>query len=226
VLFQDLARELSLAAPDVRVAIQGFGQVGASAAVAFTRLGCRVVAISDAHSAAISPGGFDLELLERLRLAREPAAALPGEAIAPDDLLDVDADVLILAALGGMIDESNVDRVTASIVLEGANGPVTPAAEAVLTERGIVVVPDILANAGGVVVSYFEWVQNLQRLRWSATEVDQRLTEMMSRAWGEVSAVASRHRLDLRGAAYRLAVHRVAEAMAMRRGARTRADVN
>ncbi|MBJ7330079.1 MAG: Glu/Leu/Phe/Val dehydrogenase [Solirubrobacteraceae bacterium] len=221
-LFSFGAEDLGVPIEGATVAIQGFGKVGASAAVAFTRIGCKVVAISDADTAVIAPGGaFELPTLERAMGAGSVAAELPGEQIPRDDLLGVSCDVLIPAALGGAIHQGNVADVDCRVILEGANAPVDLAVEAELIERGVKVVPDLLANAGGVVVSYFEWVQNLQHLHWDAGEVDERLGRTMRRAWTELMAdlANGHHARTLREAAYDLGVARVAEAMALRRSA-------
>lgn len=218
-LFSYAADDLDVPVEGARIAVQGFGKVGAAAAVAFTRLGCRVVAVSDADTAMVAPdGGFTLDVLEDAAAQTQPVGALPGEEIPRDDLLTIPCDVLIPAALGGAIHPGNAADVDCRLILEGANAPVTLDAERELLERGITVVPDLLANAGGVVVSYFEWVQNLQHLHWDAGEVDERLGRTMRRAWSELAEHA---RADdgrtLRESAYDLGVGRVAQAMTLRR---------
>lgn len=220
-LFAFSADDLGVPIEGARVAIQGFGKVGAAAAVAFARLGCRVVAVSDADTAVVAPdGGFDLVVLETALEDGAPAGALPGEQLPREDLLGIACDVLIPAALGGAINAGNVDAVDTKLILEGANAPVTLDAERVLLDRGVQIVPDLLANAGGVVVSYFEWVQNLQHLHWDAGEVDERLGRTMRRAWGELAeaaVVSGGSDRTLREAAYDLGVGRVAQAMTLRR---------
>ncbi len=220
-LFSYAADELGVDVEGARIAIQGFGKVGAAAAVAFTRLGCKVVAVSDADTAVLAPGGaFDLIALEEAVARQEPAEALPGDRIARDELLTVPCDVLIPAALGGAIHPGNVADVDCQVILEGANAPVTLSAEQELLERGVRIVPDLLANAGGVIVSYFEWVQNLQHLHWDAGEVDERLGRTMRRAWDELHAAVEHQDggpRTLREAAYDLGVQRVTQAMALRR---------
>jgi glutamate dehydrogenase (NAD(P)+) len=217
-LFAFSAEDLGVPVENARVAIQGFGKVGASAAVAFTRLGCRVVAVSDADSAVMAPNGaFELaELLDALERGL-PAGALTGEELPREALLAVSCDVLIPAALGGAIHPGNAAAVDCRVILEGANAPVTLDAERELLDRGVQIVPDLLANAGGVIVSYFEWVQNLQHLHWDGGEVDERLGRTMRRAWGELAAAADGR--TLREAAYDLGVGRVSQAMALRRSA-------
>ena len=144
-------------------------------------------------------------------------AGFPGsEAITNDELLEVDCDILIPAALENQISAANADRVKAKIVAEAANGPTTPEADAILHEKGVFIIPDILCNAGGVTVSYFEWVQDLNRDHWSETTVNAKLKEIMDRSFAEVLAVATREEVNMRTAAYLLAVQRVADATAMR----------
>ncbi len=139
-----------------------------------------------------------------------------AEAIDPDDLVTVPCDVLIPAALGGMIHEGNADRIDCKMLIEGANSPTTPAADQVLRDKGVYVLPDVMANAGGVVVSYFEWVQNLQHFRWDEREVNDKLGTIMRRAYREVSARAKEEGLDLREGAYLVGIERVAEAARVR----------
>lgn len=220
-LFAFSADDLGIPVEGARVAIQGFGKVGASAAVAFTRLGCRVVAISDADGAVVAPeGGFELGVLEQSMDQGLPAGALPGEQRPREELLGMSCEVLIPAALGGAIHPGNVAEIDTRVILEGANAPVTLDAESILLDRGVQIVPDLLANAGGVVVSYFEWVQNLQHLHWDAGEVDERLGRTMRRAWSELAEAAELENgstRTLREAAYDLGVGRVAQAMTLRR---------
>lgn len=195
------------------VAIQGFGKVGSHAARYLADAGCRVVAVSDVDGGTFAPDGLALEVLaEHIgdggRLGDFPG----GETITNAELLALEVDVLIPAALAGAITESNAGEVRAAVVVEGANGPTSPAADAILGQRGVTVIPDILANAGGVVVSYFEWVQNLQSLAWTAEEVFRRLRVTMRRSYSEVLGRAAEEDVDLRRAAMALAVERVADA--------------
>ena len=199
-------------------AVQGFGKVGALAALYLQEQGVRVVAVSDVHGAVHDPAGLDVRSL--LRDARTPGYSVAdsgqGERLTNDELLALDVDVLVPAALDGAISEDNVDAVRARFVVEGANGPTTPYADAVLADRGVVVVPDILANAGGVIVSYLEWVQNLQSHSWSEQEVQVRLEDLMAGAHRHVTAVSRERRITLRQAAHVIGVGRVAEAMRLR----------
>ena len=201
------------------VAIQGFGKVGALAALYLQRAGLRVVAVSDVSGGRYDEDGLDVEAL--LDLSREPGfqiadAASYGDLLTNAELLALDVDVLIPAALEGAITAANVTAVRAKIIVEGANGPTSPAADEVLADKGSVIVPDILANAGGVIVSYLEWVQNMQSYSWSEKEVGLRLADLMRTAFGHVQAVAEQRRVTLRRAAHVIGVGRVAEAVQLR----------
>jgi glutamate dehydrogenase (NAD(P)+) len=206
-----------LVASQSTAAVQGFGKVGRDTARFLAEAGVRVIAVSDVDGAVIAPEGLDVEALARHVDATGSVAGFAGgDPLPADDLLELDVDVLVPAAVEGVLHAGNAGRVRASIVVEGANGPTTNAADAILAERGVLVVPDILANAGGVVVSYFEWVQGNQAYWWTAAEVDERLTDRMTVAWDAVIAAAERDRLSLRSAATALAVQRVAEAHRLR----------
>ena len=205
---------------ELRVAVQGFGNVGMNAALLLAEQGATVVAVSD-HTAAFHDGdGLDLADLtdyvqnvsERRTLAGYPGA----ESVDADDFMGVDCDVLVPAAIESAIHEDNVDSVKAKLVVEGANLPVTPRADRRLQERGVLVVPDILANAGGVIVSYFEWSQNFQQYRWSEADVNERLERILLKAYADV--VERRKALDstMREAAFALAIERVVRAEKLR----------
>jgi glutamate dehydrogenase (NAD(P)+) len=207
-------REAGVDHRGVRVAVQGFGKVGGLAAQFLHDAGCTVVAVSDVYGGVHNPRGLDpAALLRHLRGGAQSVVGFPGtDAITNEELLELDVDVLVPAALEGVLHEGNADKVRARFVVEGANGPVTPAADDVLEAKGVVVVPDVLANSGGVAVSYFEWVQDLQAYFWSEDEVNDRLRAMMERAYGEVSALAADKGLSLRTAAQVIGVGRVADA--------------
>ncbi len=208
-------QERGRAPSGVSVAIQGFGKVGAGVAQFLHDAGCTVVAVSDVRGGVHNARGLNPQALLRHRRATgsPTVSTFPGaDRISNEELLALDVDVLIPAALEGVIRADNVDRVKASIVVEGANGPTTPAADKVLDDRGCLVVPDVLANAGGVTVSYFEWVQDLQAYFWSEDEVNQRMRRVMEHAYGEVAALAEERRLSLRLAAQVIGVGRVADA--------------
>jgi glutamate dehydrogenase (NAD(P)+) len=197
-----------------RVAVQGFGNVGSVSATLLHDMGARIVAVSDSNGGTLNPHGLDPRaLLRHKREAGRLSNYSGGEPIDNAALLAADCDILIPAALEQQITEANAAQVRARLIVEGANGPSTPEADAVLAARGIVVVPDILANAGGVVVSYFEWVQDLQSFFWTEEEINQRLERLMVRAFSEVAAAADDRRTDLRTAALIRAIERVSEAI-------------
>ena len=205
---------------DTTVAIQGFGKVGSYTAQILAEMGCKIVAVSDISGGFYNPLGLDVESLIQ-HVASSPRHLLEGyagdaEPISNEDLLYLQVDVLIPAAMEDQITATNVDRIRAKAIVEGANGPTTPEADRALVERGVLVVPDILANAGGVVVSYFEWVQNLNNYYWDLDTVRQRLEEVMVRSFDDVWNFSSSHHVDLRTGAYMLGVQRVADALAMR----------
>jgi glutamate dehydrogenase (NAD(P)+) len=208
-------RERGLEPSRVSVAVQGFGKVGAGVATVLHDAGCNVVAVSDVHGGVYNQRGLNPQAIQRHRLqaGSSTVATFPGaDRISNDELFALDVDVLIPAALGSVIRADNVDSVKAGIIVEGANGPTTPAADKVLNDRGCLVVPDVLANAGGVTVSYFEWVQDLQAYFWSEDDVNVRMRSVMERAYAEVSAFAQERGLSMREAAQVIGVGRVAEA--------------
>ena len=198
-------------------AVQGFGKVGADAARFLAEAGVRVTAVSDQYGAVRNDGGLDVEaLLDHVRASGSVVGFAGADELDRDDLLTQDVDLLVPAAVEGVLNEANAREVLARVIVEGANGPTTPAADAILRERGVLVVPDILANAGGVIVSYFEWVQANQAYWWRADEVESRLEERMLNAWRHVLGYAEARDLSLRTAATALAVERVAEAHRIR----------
>jgi glutamate dehydrogenase (NAD(P)+) len=197
-----------------RVAIQGFGNVGAASAALLSQAGARIVAVSDSSGGTFNPHGLAPSALERHKRETGRLVNYPGgEPIDNVALLATECDVLIPAALEQQITAANADRVRARFVVEGANGPTTLEADALLAERGVVVVPDILANAGGVTVSYFEWVQNRQSFFWTEEEISQRLERLMVHAFHEVEARATDKKVGLRLGALIKAIDRVAEAI-------------
>ncbi|MEO3788931.1 Glu/Leu/Phe/Val dehydrogenase [Nonomuraea sp. B10E15] len=201
----------------VTVAVQGFGKVGALAAQYLSDAGCKVVAVSDVTGAVYASSGLDIA---RLRAWAAEEGGVHGyrhaDALARDDLFELDVDVLVPAALEGAITEANAPRVRARLIVEGANGPTTPQADEILAASGTTVVPDILANAGGVIVSYLEWVQNMQAYSWSSGEVELKLRDLMQGAYSEVKSLAAERGLTLRQAAHVIGVGRVADAHRMR----------
>jgi glutamate dehydrogenase (NAD(P)+) len=214
---QEVARRYGVALEGATVAVQGFGNVGAVAAHLLSQAGARVVAVSDRTGGLYNPNGLRIEQLLSYRKDRAPLTTGPGgDRITNDELLTLDVDFLIPAALENQITARNAPRVRARYIIEGANGPTTPEADAILNENGVVVVPDILANAGGVIVSYFEWVQDLQFYFWEEAEVNERLHKVITRAYRDVAATAEEHGISLREAAMVLAVGRVVEATRIR----------
>ncbi len=211
------AADMDLPLEGARVAIQGFGNVGSWAAQFFHDAGARVVAVSDVHGAAFDGDGLDIPpLREEASKARRIPEGAGAETLTNDELLIMDVDILVPAALGNVLHLRNAPDVQARLIAEGANHPTTPDADEEFRRRGVTVIPDILANAGGVTVSYFEWVQNLQRFRWKAERVDEELRAMMDTAYDSVREMATRHETDLRTAAFALAIERVAEATHLR----------
>jgi glutamate dehydrogenase (NAD(P)+) len=200
-----------------RVVIQGFGNVGSVVARLLWKDGCVIVGVGDINGGAWNEQGLDVLKLQAHVKESGSVVGVPGaEPISSADLLEQDCDVLVPAAVGSQIHEGNADRVKAAVIVEGANGPTTAEADAILHERGIPVIPDVLANAGGVVVSYFEWVQGLQHHFWRETEVSSRLQEIMTRTADRVWATAEREKVTLRAAALMEGIGRVAAAHRVR----------
>ncbi len=217
-VLDEVARDAGLALEGATAAVQGFGNVGSAAAEELHRLGARVVAVNDVTGAIRNDRGLDVPAVCRHVRAGGALTEFAGaEAFGRDDLLTMEVDVLVPAALENAITADNAGAVKARIIAEGANGPVTPEADAALAARGVVMIPDILCNAGGVTVSYFEWVQNRQEFYWSAEQVNRELRRILTEAYRRVSELARAEKVTLREAAYRIAIERVAEA-AVRRG--------
>ncbi len=212
-VYREAAPALGLKPESTRFVVQGFGNVGSWAARILQDLGGTLVGVSDATGAIRADTGIDAHALHGHLTGGEPLDSFGGvDAIGADELLDIECEVFIPAALGGMLNQGNADRLRCRMVLEGANSPTTPAADEILTDGGVVVVPDVLANAGGVVVSYFEWVQNLQHFRWEEDAVNGQLGKIMRTAYQEVSTRAEKDGVPLRVAAYELGIERVVEA--------------
>jgi glutamate dehydrogenase (NAD(P)+) len=216
--FTEAAPEIGLDPGEATFVMQGFGNVGAWAARLMQELGATMVGVADAGGAIASPEGIDAQrLAEHVREGGEVADFDSGpEQIDPDDLVALDCDVFVPAALGGMIHADNADRMRCRMIVEGANSPTTPKADEILNDRDVLIVPDVLANAGGVVVSYFEWVQNLQHFRWSEDEVNEKLGGILRRAFREVAERARENGTPMRPAAYELGIERVVEAASIR----------
>jgi glutamate dehydrogenase (NAD(P)+) len=214
---RDIAKRLGINWSDARVAIQGFGNVGYWTAALAAEGGAKVVAVSDVGGGTYRPSGLDIGALKRHLTESLSVANYPGgEEVTNDELIELDCDVLIPAAIHGVINSKNADRIKARLVVEAANGPTTPLADEMLVERGVTVLPDILANCGGVTVSYFEWVQNIQQFRWELDQVNFELKKRMRKASDQVYSVAQSEGLSLRDAAFSIAVERVARAAEIR----------
>jgi glutamate dehydrogenase (NAD(P)+) len=214
---REVIKEFGLNMEGLRVAVQGFGNVGGVAARIFHEAGARVVAVSDALGGLFNPNGLDIPaLVECSNRDGTLTTHDGGEAIDTKKLLELDVDILVPAAIENQITAENADRIQARIVIEGANGPTTPTADHILRERGVFLVPDVLANAGGVVVSYFEWVQDLQCFFWHEDEVNNKMEAIMRRSYSDVREMARRADVDMRLAAYLIGVKRVADATTIR----------
>jgi len=214
---EEVLREESRAIEGLRVAVQGAGNVGAHLARMLTEEGATVIAISDSRGGIHNPTGLDLPAALAYKGETGSFEGFRGaDSIANEELLLLECDVLAPCALEQVIHSDNASQVKARIICEGANGPVTPSADEVLEDRGVVVLPDVLANAGGVVVSYFEWVQGLQEYFWKEEEVNARLNDIVTRAFRETWETREQHGTSMRMAAYGLAVRRVAEATVTR----------
>lgn len=210
-------KHLNLKLEGLTATVLGFGKVGFHAAKILSDLGAKVIGVADSKGAIYNPQGLDIDAVSR---HKSEAGALRGfkdaEGLSIDELLSIDCDCLIPAALEGQINMKNVHRINTRILAEGANNPVTNEADAVLKDNGVFVIPGILANAGGVVVSYFEWVQDLQRFFWTEKEINERLDTIMVKAFNEVVTIAKDKKTDMRTAAMVLGVKRVAEAVSIR----------
>ncbi|MDI6820175.1 MAG: Glu/Leu/Phe/Val dehydrogenase [Candidatus Hodarchaeaceae archaeon] len=210
---REAAKHLGIDLKGARVAVQGFGNVGKAVAKLLYEMGCKIIAVSDSRGGIYRADGLNLPAVIEHKLKAGQLSSFEGcEGITNEELLELECEVLVPAALENQITEANADRIRAKIVVEGANGPSTPGARQIMQERGIFVVPDILANGGGVTVSYFEWTQNLHREHWTEEEVNRKLEEKMVRAFDNVLEVAKKHNVSMADAAYILAISRVKDA--------------
>jgi glutamate dehydrogenase (NAD(P)+) len=217
IVTREALKKLGLRPRDARVVIQGLGNVGGMAARLMTRAGFRITAVAEYDGAVYNSGGLDVEALLSHRAATGSIVGFPGgEAIDRQETLGLECEVLIPAATENVITSENADKLHCRILCEGANGPTTPLADRILHDKGVFVIPDILANAGGVTVSYFEWVQDRQGYFWNEQLVNERLEEIMMESFGAVVAYAEKHGVDNRTAAYMLALDRVAVAIKLR----------
>jgi glutamate dehydrogenase (NAD(P)+) len=219
VLFtiNEAIKRFNLTPGQTTVAVQGSGNVGGIGAELMHEQGYKVVAISDVHGGIFNPNGLDVpKAMEYLRKNRSFEGFTEADPVSNKDLLEIECDVLAPCATENQITSENADRIKCKILAEGANGPTTPRADKILHEKGIFVIPDILANAGGVTVSYFEWVQDRMGYFWPESQVNERLEEKMVAGFNELCKYADKHQVDTRTAAYMLAIDRVAYDTKMR----------
>jgi glutamate dehydrogenase (NAD(P)+) len=216
---REAAKHLGVKFAQATAVVQGFGNVGGTSALLMNNMGAKIIAVSDVNGGYYNKRGLNIPAaLEHARQYRSLAEYNePGlEKISNAELLELKCDILVPAALENQITGANAERIKARIIVEGANGPTTPAADEILYDNGVFVVPDILANAGGVTVSYFEWVQGLQEFFWSEEEINERLERIMVRSFSSVLDLALKHKIPMRTAAYMVAVQRVADATTIR----------
>lgn len=217
-VLDQLVKELGFNKKDLKVAVQGFGNAGATIAKILKSEGYKIVALSDSTGGIYNPNGLNPETLEVAKREKGSLQAAAGEAkrITNEEILASDCDILIPAALDGVIHKDNAGSIKARIILELANGPTTPEADEILNLKGVTLVPDVLANAGGVTVSYFEWVQNTQNWYWTAKEVKERLKPIMIKSFEEVWNLSKAKKISLRDSAFAIGIGRIAEAMKSR----------
>ena len=214
LIINEAAKDLGISMDHSKIAIQGFGNVGSWTAQFLSDGGSSVIAVSDVNGGLHNAQGLDLDQLKAHVVSTGSVLDFrDAEAITNDELLEIECDFLVPAALGGAINSRNASKIRARMVVEGANNPVTPAGEAILNDRGVSCLPDLMVNAGGVTVSYFEWVQNIQRFPWDLSRVNGALEEIMVRAYREVQAMVERDNITYRDAAFSIAVGRVAHAL-------------
>jgi glutamate dehydrogenase (NAD(P)+) len=211
IVTKEALKHLGMPINKTTVAVQGFGNVGSVAAQLLKREGCMIVAISDRTGGYYNKNGIDIDAaIQHVRTTRSLEGFKGGDQITNEDLLTLDVDVLLPAALENVITKKNASKVRAKIICEGANGPTTAGADSILDEKGVFVIPDILANAGGVTVSYFEWVQDRGGYFWTEDVVNDRLTEIMCNSFDAVLRLATQHKVNMRTAAYMVSISRVA----------------
>lgn len=216
-VLQEAAKHLDMDLTSSTAVIQGYGNVGYHAAELLEEIGVKIIAVSDVGGGIFNPKGLESAKVHQHLLETGSVVDYPeAENISNTEILELSCDVLVPAALEGQITQKNADKIKAKVIVEGANGPTTPLADDILDENGILVLPDILANAGGVTVSYFEWVQNFQKLFWTEDDVNNQLHRIMTRAFEEVHHISVKENVNMRTAAYMLAVSRVGAAKRIR----------
>ncbi len=217
VTARDAMQRLSMPVEGATAAVQGFGNVGSVAARTAHDMGMKVIAVTDVSGGVYNPNGLDIPALVNHLAATRSVVGFPGaDSITNDELLALKVDVLIPAALENQITSANAHKVQCKVLAEGANGPTTPEADSILNDRGIFIIPDILCNGGGVVVSYFEWVQDLQAFFWDEDEINKQLERHVTKAFAQVMIAAEKHKVDNRTAAQVLAIQRVADVTLLR----------
>jgi glutamate dehydrogenase len=215
----EATRHLGLRLKGATVVVQGYGNVGYHAARLLREIGCNIIAVSDSRGGAYNPDGMDPMKVLAHKDKTGSVVDFPGSTfVTNEQLLELECDILVPAALENQITEANAANIKAKIVVEGANGPVSPEADVILFQRGVFDIPDILANSGGVIVSYFEQVQNQMNFYWTEEEVRTRLENTITEAFNDVLTMSQQHNVNMRSAAYMLAVKRVADAMLARKG--------
>lgn len=213
----EAAKYVNLNLNGATAVIQGFGNVGSISAKCLSQNGCKIIAASDSKTAITNSNGFDVGKLIEYKNQNKRLEGFPdAEAISHDELLEIKCDVLIPAALAGVINEKNASKIKCKIISEGANGPTTNEADEILSDKGIFVIPDILANSGGVIVSYFEWVQDLQNFFWSEEEINNNLQNLMLKSFKETLALSEEKKVTLRIAALMLGIKKISDAMLLR----------
>jgi glutamate dehydrogenase (NAD(P)+) len=218
-VMEEVEKHSKLPLKGARVAIQGFGNVGSNCALYLEKAGCKIIAVADIMGGVYNSRGLNIKrLTAHSREAGSVIGFNNGDDLTNDELIELDCDYLVPAALGGVIHEGNADRIKAKVVVEAANCPTTHHADEILMDRGITVVPDIVVNAGGVIVSYFEWVQNLQQFAWSLNRVNKELAHLIKKGYKEIHQLAQRKKISLRMAAYMIGIDRVATAEKLRGG--------
>lgn len=214
---REAARDADISLQGAKVCIQGFGNVGGTAGLLLHQDGAAIIAVQDHTGTIYNPDGLDAEaVLEHVKTTGGVAGSKNCQTIENDQFWSLECDILIPAALAAQIHQDNANSINAKLIVEGANGPTTPAADDILSARGVRIVPDVLANAGGVTVSYFEWVQNLSSYYWSVEEINQRLEDIMRSAYQTLSATAEQHQVSLRSAAFIAACQRILKAQQLR----------
>ncbi|NLS45595.1 MAG: Glu/Leu/Phe/Val dehydrogenase [Firmicutes bacterium] len=217
ICIREAVKELGLSLNNLKIAVQGYGNVGLNAVSMLHDYGCKIVGVTDIMGGVYCENGLDPKALTNQLEKTGSIEGTPGtDDLSNEDLFGLDCDVLIPAAIGNQITQDNAETIKAKIIAEGANGPTTPEADKILCDKGVMIIPDVLANAGGVTVSYFEWVQNLMRYYWSEEEVHERLERIMTESFTAVLGAAKEKGTSLRAAAYNLAILRVSEAMKLR----------